>query len=109
MYQLRKHPRIDFELEIAVLAGERDFSACTVQIGGGGLSFRSTEKLSTAEPLQLEFVLPDGRFVVIPAVVWWIREGQVGVRFDPASPDRVLVEQWVEHQREKARLYPKPI
>jgi hypothetical protein len=59
------------------------------------MSLEQAGQLSLAQPVLLTFALPSGDSIRLGAVVWWKRNGLVGVRFDPRDHYRPIQE-WIE-------------
>jgi len=62
------------------------------------MSLERVDHLSIALPVVLDFTLPSAEPVRLNGVVWWKRDRMVGVRFDPADRNSILVRRYVEGQ-----------
>jgi hypothetical protein len=90
----RKFPRLRENCRIRVrplagaqLPGSAGTEAVTVNISGGGLAYRSTERVETGEFLAVELTMPDFTSPVVAlARVAWVSS--------PTPPAEVGVEFW---------------
>ena len=95
---LRRQPRMHLALDVKVQGPGVDCNATSVEVSGGGMSLERVDHLSIALPVVLDFTLPSAEPVRLNGVVWWKRDRIVGVRFDPADRNSILVRRYVEGQ-----------
>jgi hypothetical protein len=89
---------VSLAVEVRVHFGDEVLLARSQEIGAGGMSLESADRLSVAQPVKLLFALPSGQELKLDAVVWWKRNRRVGIRFDLRDPQCRLIQQWVEEQ-----------
>ena len=65
----RRFPRRYFRRGVGVLSGGRYFLATGSEIGEGGISFRTSERLKVGALVVLSFQIPDGLFVSVRAEI----------------------------------------
>src|SRR5438270_7303523 len=95
---LRRQLRIHLALDVKVQGPGVDCTATSAEVSGGGMSLRQVEHLAISLPVILTFTLPSAQPVRLNGVVWWKRDKMVGVRFDPADRNSILVQRYVEGQ-----------
>jgi|SRR5215472_684388 len=96
----RKHSRIFMSLPVRVEGHGIQCEASTLEIGGGGMALAGAEQLAVSMPVRVTLTLPPESEIRLEAVVWWKQGKRVGLRFDPADANRVLVERFVAEQVE---------
>jgi len=94
LFPRRKHPRVYFATDVRVEGHDVMFTAHSVQLGSQGMCLERADQLSLAQPVLLAFALPGGYPVRLGAVVWWKKNGLVGLRFDPRDENR-HIEDWI--------------
>lgn len=65
----RRFPRRNFRRGVGILIGGKYFLGTGSEIGEGGISFKSTEKLVKGALVVISFQIPDGQFVSVRAEV----------------------------------------
>lgn len=105
----RNYPRIAIEITVTVFTSEAKIVAQAEQLGAGGMSLRTPARISIAQPVELQFNLPGGPSIHIPAVVWWKQGDRIGLRFDMMTHQRAEIGRWIEGRLQAARYYAKPI
>ena len=93
----RQFPRLALKLPIEVESFGVRRQAESVEVGGGGMSLAQVEDLAISLPIAVDFQLPEqGERLRIHAVVWWKKNGLVGIRFDPSDPSSAPLKQWID-------------
>lgn len=65
----RRFPRRNFRRGVGILSGGRYFLGTGAEIGEGGISFKSVEKLVKGASVVVSFQIPDGQFVSVRAEI----------------------------------------
>ena len=83
MTQKRKFARVDFQTEVIInIAGQRQ-PGMTLNLSQGGALLKTDAPLEFGQKLALEIQLPKIRETcVIPGVVRWSRDTNVGIQFE---------------------------
>ena len=94
-------PRI-LPVRLRLARGGATFECSTVNISSNGVAVYSSTRLTAAEAVDLEVVLPDG-FVVLASglVVWDDGMGRSGIHFQCRTPEvRRCLDSWLKVQEE---------
>ncbi len=98
-HEFRRYVRIPIVTEVnIVLADNRRFSATSVEISSGGMSFKTNEDISPNQALEVSFALLTlPRIWVKGATTWRKPKSNIfGVRFEPGDDRRLKIKSWVE-------------
>jgi hypothetical protein len=76
----------------------------TTNVSSNGIAINAPVPLKLAEPLQIEFVLPDGYQIRASGfVVWDDKHGKAGINFQCSAPEmRQKLNSWLESQFESS-------
>jgi hypothetical protein len=98
VHELRRYVRVPLVTSLILETGTERFTASTVEISAGGMSLRSTRKMTVPQAVRATFDLPKFGRVATRAVVCWIRKGEemVGLRYDPEDERRLRVREWID-------------
>jgi hypothetical protein len=96
--ELRRYIRIPICTEVKVASLGKSFKAATLEISGGGMSVKSSQKVAMGQGFDLSFELPTKEKVSVRAEVCWIHpsDDSFGVRFDLSDDRRLPVRAWVD-------------
>ena len=102
VHELRRYVRIPVVVETVIDDGShKKITAVTQEVSGGGLSLRSSSKISS-DSARISFTLPGAKPISIRAVICWsrVKEDLYGFRFDPSDPARQAVKNWIDQYLE---------
>jgi len=97
--ELRRYVRLPLAAPVALEHGSRRFTATSAEISGGGMSLQCTDPCPPADTtVRALFAVPGSAQLDIASVVCWSdgKNGQFGLRFDPAAEGRQAVKAWIE-------------
>ncbi len=98
-HEFRRYVRVPIITEVnVVLADNRRFSATSVEISSGGMSFKTNEGIPPNQALEVSFALLTlPRIWIKGAVTWHKPKGSMyGMRFDLNDERRLKIKSWVE-------------
>jgi hypothetical protein len=87
-------------IRLRLLRSGSRFECSTINVSSNGVAIYSSMRLRSAEPVDLELVLPDG-FVVLASgiVVWDDGSGKSGLNFQCRTPEiRQRLDAWLTEQ-----------
>jgi hypothetical protein len=97
LHEFRRYVRIPVITEVAVVSGQKHFSATSVELSSGGMSLKSPVELSVGEPVEISFALLTLPRIWLRGNVCWSRADKVlGIRFDPHDDRRLRIKEWVD-------------
>lgn len=91
----RRSPRVPISIPVAIHTTDESFEGKGQNISHGGMLVHAQAPLSVAQPIQVNFTLPEAATISIPAVVSYKRGEAIGLRFDPTHHERHSIEHWV--------------
>ncbi len=91
----RRSPRVPISIPVAIHTFDDKFEGEGQNISHGGMLVHAEAPLKVAQPIELNFTLPDSGKVSIPAVVSYKKGEAIGMRFDPTHHERHSIEKWV--------------
>lgn len=98
--ELRRYVRLPLAAPVALEYGSRRFTATSAEISSGGMSLQCTDPCPPADATVIRalFAVPGSAQLDIASVVCWSdgKNGQFGLRFDPAAEGRQAVKAWIE-------------
>ena len=97
--ELRRYVRLPLAAPVALEYGSRRFTATSSEISGGGMSLQCKDGCPPPDiTVHASFAVPGSAQLDIASVVCWSDEknGQFGLRFDPAAEGRQAVRAWIE-------------
>jgi hypothetical protein len=97
--ELRKSPRVELLVPVDIKGHQRTTTGASRNISTGGMLVKAEIRLSSGEPVEVAFVLPDGPRIEMQGVVCRLQGEQAGIRFDPAHRQIPLIERWIEQRR----------
>lgn len=97
VHELRRYIRIPIVTDVTVETEGRRFTAFSLEVSAGGLSFTAAPGLRSGQNLHASFALPDLPRLTIGATVSWLREpDEVGIAFNLDDERRLPVRDWVD-------------
>ncbi len=98
VHELRRYVRIPVVAHVALDAGSRSIDAQSLEISGGGMSFRVSTNVAVGTAVEASFSLPGKAGIKISATICWVREqeGLAGLRFNPEDQRRLRVKEWID-------------
>jgi hypothetical protein len=102
LHELRRYVRVPVSAQVSIDLGGRRIAATTQEISAGGMSLRTSAKLSLNQPLEIRFDLGRDSDIRLKASVCWVREADklVGIRFDMSDERRLAVKKWIDEYLE---------
>ena len=96
--EFRRYVRIPVITEVALVAGQKHFSASSLELSSGGMSLKATEDVTSGLPVEISFALLTLPRIWIRGNVSWTKPGQrlFGVRFDPRDDRKARIKEWVD-------------
>ncbi|HLH09955.1 MAG TPA: PilZ domain-containing protein [Terriglobales bacterium] len=100
--EFRRYVRIPVVANAELFNGSDHIVGSTVEISGGGMSFRFRGKLKIGDEVQIVLELPGRAATKIRGIVSWLhpKESIAGVRFDASDDRRMIVKSWIEQYLE---------
>lgn len=105
---VRRSPRVPISIPVAIRTEEENFEGKGQNISHGGMLVHAEAPLSVAQPIHVDFTLPDHRSISIPAVVSYKKGEAIGLRFDPTHHQRHAIEKWVNNTVQANGTAPAP-
>ncbi|MBV9182635.1 MAG: PilZ domain-containing protein [Acidobacteria bacterium] len=98
LHEFRRYVRIPVITEVSVAAGERHFTATSVELSSGGMSLKSPVELSHGTQVEISFALLTLPRIWVRGAVSWVKQPSkvIGVRFDPQDERRLRIKEWVD-------------
>jgi hypothetical protein len=98
VHEFRRYVRIPVITEVSLVAGQKQFSASSLELSSGGMSLKSSEDVTTGLPVEISFALLTLPRIWIRGNVSWVKPaGRLfGVRFDPKDERRARIKEWVD-------------
>jgi PilZ domain-containing protein len=98
LHEFRRYVRIPVITEVSLVAGQKHFSASSVDLSSGGMSLKCTEDVSPGMPLEISFALLTLPRIWVRAHVSWAKPAAhlFGVRFDPKDERRARIKEWID-------------
>jgi len=98
LHEFRRYVRIPVITEVAVVSGERHFSATSLELSSGGMSLKSRVELAPGEGVEISFALLTLPRIWLRGSVSWSRPAEkvLGIRFDPQDDRRLRIKEWVD-------------
>ena len=98
LHEFRRYVRIPVITEVALVAGQKHFSASSLELSSGGMSLKATEDVTSGLPVEISFALLTLPRIWIRGNVSWTKPGQrlFGVRFDPRDDRKARIKEWVD-------------
>ncbi|HZP18297.1 MAG TPA: PilZ domain-containing protein [Terriglobales bacterium] len=98
LHEFRRYVRIPVITEVSVAAGQKHFSASSIELSSGGMSLKSTEEVSQGMPLEVSFALLTLPRIWVRGTVSWCKPATrtFGIRFDPRDERKLRIKEWVE-------------
>jgi hypothetical protein len=93
---VRRSPRIPIAIPVAIHTYDDSFEGRGQNISYGGMLVHAAAPLSVAQPIEVNFTLPEAGAIRIPAVVSYKQGEAIGLRFDPTHHNRHAIERWVD-------------
>lgn len=93
---VRRSPRVPISISVAIHTVGESFEGKGQNISHGGMLVHAQAPLAVAQPIHVNFTLPDAAAVSIPAVVSYKKGEAIGLRFDPTHHERHSIEKWVD-------------
>jgi hypothetical protein len=97
MTGVRRSPRVPISIPVAIHTFEDSFEGKGQNISYGGMLIKAQAPLSVAQPIEVNFTLPDAGAIRIPAVISYKKGEALGLRFDPTHHDRHPIREWVDN------------
>jgi hypothetical protein len=97
--ELRRYVRIPLATPVRLQASFTAQDATTVEISAGGMSVQLAPGAKYADTdVRVTFTIPSLPPLALSGVVCWRKPdlNRIGVRFDPAAPEREAVKGWIE-------------
>lgn len=98
LHEFRRYVRIPVITEVSVVAGQRQFTATSLELSSGGMSLKSAEEIAQGTQVEISFALLTLPRIWIKGTVSWCKPANklFGVRFDPSDARRGRVKEWVD-------------
>ena len=98
VHEFRRYVRIPVITEVSLVAGQKQFSASSLELSSGGMSLKSSEDVTTGLPVEASFALLTLPRIWIRGNVSWVKPAAklFGVRFDPKDERRTRIKEWVD-------------
>lgn len=102
IHELRRYVRVPVIAEALLEIGASTAKVMTVEVSSGGMSVRSVNPISSADPVRITARLPGLERLEVRAFVCWSRpaEKAYGLRFDPSDQRRLQVRRWIDQYLE---------
>ena len=102
IHEWRRYVRVPVIAEALIESGNSTARVMTVEISSGGMSVRSTQPISSSDPVRVSASLPGLEKLNVRAYVTWSRPADktYGLRFDPTDQRRMNVRSWIDHYLE---------
>jgi hypothetical protein len=102
IHELRRYVRVPVIAQATLEIGATTAKVMTVEVSSGGMSVRSTNPLSSADPVRISARLPGLDHLDVRAYVCWARPAEkvYGLRFDPSDQRRLQVRRWIDQYLE---------
>ncbi len=98
-HEFRRYVRIPIVTEVnVVLPDNRRFSATSVEISSGGMSFKTNEEIPPNQPLEVSFALLTLPRIWVKGATTWRKPNSntFGIRFEASDERRLKIKSWVE-------------
>jgi hypothetical protein len=98
LHEFRRYVRIPVITEVSLLAGQKRFSASSLELSSGGMSLKSDEDASPGQPVEVSFALLTLPRIWVRATVSWYKPASktFGIRFDQHDERRLRIKEWVD-------------
>ncbi len=93
---VRRSPRVPISIPVAIHTTDDSFAGQGQNISHGGMLVHAEAPLAVAQPIQVDFTLPEADTISIPAVVSYKKGEAIGLRFDPTHHERHSIRKWVD-------------
>ena len=102
IHELRRYVRIPVIAEALLDFGATTAKVMTVEVSSGGMSVRSLNPISSADPVRITARLPGLERLELRAFICWSRPADkvYGLRFDPTDARRLEVRRWIDQYLE---------
>ncbi|MGE5324915.1 MAG: PilZ domain-containing protein [Actinomycetota bacterium] len=102
IHELRRYVRIPVIAEALLEFGATTAKVMTVEVSSGGMSVRSLNPISSADPIRITARLPGLERLEVRAFICWSRPADkaYGLRFDPTDSRRLEVRRWIDQYLE---------
>jgi hypothetical protein len=96
--EFRRYIRVPICTEVKLSSLAKTFKAATLEISGGGMSAKGSQKVAMGQGFDITFDLPNKAKVSVRAEVCWIHpsEDSFGMRFDISDDRRLAVKAWID-------------
>jgi hypothetical protein len=98
VHEFRRYVRIPVITDVSLVAGQKQFSASSLELSSGGMSLKSTEDVTSGMPVEVSFALLTLPRIWVRGNVSWVKPANklFGVRFDPKDERRARIKEWVD-------------
>lgn len=98
LHEFRRYVRIPVITEVSLVAGQKHFSASSLELSSGGMSLKSVEDVSSGLPVEVSFALLTLPRIWVRGTVSWCKPAQrmFGLRFDPRDGRKARIKEWVD-------------
>jgi len=102
IHELRRYVRVPVIAEAFLEIGAGTAKVMTVEVSSGGMSVRSLNPISSADPVRITARLPGLERLEVRAFICWSRPADkvYGLRFDPSDSRRLEVRRWIDQYLE---------
>lgn len=102
IHELRRYVRVPVIAEATLELAATTAKVMTVEVSSGGMSVRSTNPLSSKDPVRISARLPGLENLDVRAFICWARPAEkiYGLRFDPSDQRRLQVRRWIDQYLE---------
>ena len=102
IHELRRYVRVPVIAEALLEIGASTAKVMTVEVSSGGMSVRSLNPISSADPGRITARLPGLERLELRAFICWSRPADkvYGLRFDPTDARRLEVRRWIDQYLE---------
>ena len=99
LHEFRRYVRIPVITEVSINGREnKHFSASSLEISSGGMSLKSSEQVTSGQPVEVSFALLTLPRIWVNGTISWVKpEAKTfGIRFDTRDERRMRIKEWVE-------------
>jgi len=98
LHEFRRYVRIPVITEVSVVAGQRQFTATSLELSSGGMSLKCPEEIAQGTQVEISFALLTLPRIWIKGTVSWCKPANklFGVRFDPTDARKARIKEWVD-------------
>lgn len=98
LHEFRRYVRIPVITEVSIIAGQKHFSASSVDLSSGGMSLKGSEDVTVGMPLEVSFALLTLPRIWVRGHVSWCKPAAklFGIRFDQRDERKARIKEWVD-------------